>query len=34
MQALVAVVESAGLVVDRFFATSNYSDSECKVGAL
>lgn len=25
------MIENAGLVVDRFFTTSNYSDSECKV---
>ena len=33
-QSLVAVVDNAGLVVNRFFATSNYSGSELKVGPL
>lgn len=29
LQGFVSVVESSGLVIDRFFQTSNYSDEEC-----
>jgi len=30
LEGFVAAIESAGLVVDRFFATTNYSADECK----
>lgn len=31
LEAFVAVVQSAGLVVDRFFTTTNYSPEECRL---
>lgn len=31
LEGFVGAVRSAGLVVDRFFSTSNYSPEECKV---
>ena len=30
LEGFVAAIESAGLVVDRFFATTNYSEDECR----